>query len=265
MKKTLFLVLVVFSINLSNLTAQEDESLDLTNEEFFEQADYIVKGKFILKWNDGKYCGRAYDAKGHYNKEDIYSEYIFKVDYAYKAIDNLIQLSDTIVIIADRGEIQKVVSTSGEWTFWEYVIKEPKGITINLNCDDNFILFLNKTDLPVNPNDKNNYFHCQFLRDREFARIKFEPRSDRSNGLNNLSFDNKYDLYKYMEQFEYLTLPFSDPKQMQWELRYDIKSYNKYRKERLGIKNTKEYNDSLKNFILERDKKLQQSVKKSAE
>jgi len=267
MKKILFLVLVVFSINVSNLTAQKDESLDLTNEEFFEQADFIVMGK-LIKWNESDVISRrSYDTKGNYNPDDIYTEYKFKIDYVYKSVDNLIKISDTIVVIADRGTIKNrmILDSLSGWYYSDGPAELNKFdySSIHIFLDgDNFILFLSKTDLPVNSNEKNNYFHCQFLRDRDFARIKFERRSDKSSGLNNLSFDNKYDLYKYMEQFEYLTLPISDPKQMQWELRYDIKSYNKYREERLGIKNTKEYNDSLKNFILEREKQLLQSVKK---
>jgi len=268
MKKILFLVLVVFSINVSNLTAQEDESLGLTNEEFFEQADYIVEGKFINGYTN------SYDAKGLYQKEDIYSELKFIVKYAYKAKNNLINNNDTITIVFDWGEIYKVDYTEEEWTYESLITKYlgnadyPCYCAMGLESENEQILFLKESDFPDNPKKDNNYFRTKLLRDRKFAKIKYERNSDRSTGLNNLSFDNKYDLYKYMEQFEYLNLPISDPKQMQWELRYDIKSYNRYRKERLGIdierENTKEYNDSLKNFILERDKKLQQSVKKKA-
>jgi hypothetical protein len=86
--------------NNSKFIVEEKTDLKYTNEEFFNKSDFIVEGKLI---NYIQSYDRLGDFYGSHNPEDIYTEYIFKVDYVYKSVDNLIKISDTIVIIADRG------------------------------------------------------------------------------------------------------------------------------------------------------------------
>jgi hypothetical protein len=256
MKKIIAILIGI--IGISNIMfAQYVSTALLPNEEFFKNSDFIVKGK-LIRWNDYDLATRAYDIKGNYNPKDIYTEYLFKVDAVYKSYDNLIKLSDTIVIIADRGSIRKIESTSGEWTFWEEVKKNSNKGPMDLNGSSEFVLFLNKTVLPVNPFDKNSYFHTEFLSDCTYGRLKIFGYII---GLNDLVFENRYELYKYMEQFEGITLPLSDPTKMKNEV--DDDTFNKYLKER-NIKwgKTKEQNDSIKNYILKLHEELMQNAKK---
>jgi len=270
----------------SNLFAQVDNNnLGLSNEQFFEKSDYIVEGKLIS-------VNYGYDVNGNYNPEDIFTEYKFKVDIIYKSTNNLIKQRDTIVVIANRGWVRY-----DEFNWYDSVtgfsVWSPKEIgrhlenninlkPIDLDIDNNFILFLNKTDLPINPNNKNNYFHCQFLQDREFARIKFgniykydtigltmyhRVIREAITGLNGLDFPNRYELYKYMEKFEGVKVPLSNPGDVLYDLNGNIEIFNQYRKERnidykLPNEKTQEEIDSFNRFLEEKSKKAKENTER---
>jgi hypothetical protein len=245
----------------------------LSNEEFFNNSDYIVEGKLIKKWNNDEWYVRSYDAKGLSNVEDLYSEYIFKVNFVYKDVDKLIKINDTLIIVADYGCINKLIDEN----HWEYICKNVNELHsnggIDLNQTNDFILFLNKSGLPDNPNKNNTYFRTEFLQNKKYARINMNKdhtvdqgtgkyiTNYRIEGLDGLSFENRYELYKYMEHFEGVNVPLSDTKIMQRDLFGYPDAWNLYLIER---KNTsaKEQNDSIKNYMLKLHEELMQNAKK---
>jgi hypothetical protein len=91
------------------------------------------------------------------------------------------------------------------------------------------IYFMKISDLPENPDvsKRNKYPKVCMLQDvrRAFIRV---PHN--AYGLNGLQFDNRYELYKYMEQFEGVTVPLWNTNQMKWYL--DDSTFNQYLKER---------------------------------
>jgi hypothetical protein len=73
MKKNIF-IFILFVISANLLAQKQDEKL-LSNEEFFKNSDYILEisrsGIHFL----------SYDAKGDFNKEDIYTSSYWIVNY----------------------------------------------------------------------------------------------------------------------------------------------------------------------------------------
>ena len=112
---------------------------------------------------------------------------------------------------------------------------------------------------------------------REYARLKFKaiyeyhehpdgsvygiPKGYKIEGLNGLSFDNKYELFKYMKQFKDVSVPLSDVKEMQRILFGNTEAYHKYMIETTG-KTAKEYSDSVREFMLKHSEELLEKAKK---
>ena len=97
------------------------------------------------------------------------------------------------------------------------------------------IYFMKKSDLPENLDisKRSKYPKVSMLQDITRASIKIGSRTSTSGpvfGLNSLRFDNRYELYKYMEQFEGVKVPLSDANYMRWYL--DDEAFNQYSKER---------------------------------
>ena len=224
MKRVFFLTVALIAISVSNLFAQKNRDLKYTNEEFFKLSDFILEGKVI--------GGRSYDRFGRvayydgiFDPEDIFTEYFFRVEYVYKTVDNLVKSGDTIVIVAERGSIGKmrgkdeknaaIVSGSSDKRYLENN-PDLKGLEL---VDDfmTYILFLSKTNLPINPMYKNNYLHCQFLRDREFARLFVDGTwvndttyEHRMSGLNDLKIKSRSEFNKYLKKFDGMRIPILD-------------------------------------------------------
>ena len=231
MKRFIFSVIAVLAMCFSSLFAQVDTTLNLTNEEFFNNSEIIVEGKFIYEpvvEEFGNSC--SYDAKGLCKEEDIYTEYKFKVNYVYKG-GEAIKQSDTIVIVFDWGAIsnKKTIKdqfgrehSDGPYEINKYP-KSGRDAMYNI-FDQNIIMFLKTSDFPDNPNKNNNYIRTKPLIDRENGRLHIGTLGDmnswifpegashvehdlRIKGLNDLIFENRYELYEYMKQFKGLSFP----------------------------------------------------------
>ena len=277
MRKTILIAITAVAMSL-NLAAQVDDTgLGLTNEEFFNNSEFIVEGRFI-EWSRV-----SYDAKGLCNKEDIYTEIKFKVNYVYKSNGELIKQNDTIVIVFDRGVIQNKKTIKDQFgnEFLDgpnEIIKYPENLInrLQIDSDIDMILFLKTSDFPDNPSKRYNYFRTKLLQDRKEARFGFggilnsmifdkegfTGKYDlRIKGLDDLIFENRYELYKYMEQFEGVYVPLSDPTKMRWDLSNDS-VFNIYLKER-NIEwrklNSQERKDSLNNFLDMKYKKAKEN------
>jgi hypothetical protein len=243
MKKVIITISAVVAILVSanfNLKAQEKVVNDLkfSNQEFFENSDFIVEGSLIQARSYDKNGIKAY-YYGIFNPEDIFSEYVFQVDWVYKSVDNLVKAGDTIVIIVERGWIGKRrIDANGDTLYYGYngLMEDSydgRFIENNWNLKhldlmrEKSILFLNKTNLPVNPHYKSRYLHSEFLRDREFARFVFNDVYENDTlefciqsrtvgqtitGLNNLSFDKETALNDYLRQYKNLSVPYEGQK-----------------------------------------------------
>ena len=98
------------------------------------------------------------------------------------------------------------------------------------------IYFMKKSDWPENPDISKRSKHPKVSMLQDITRASIKIKGDRWVsggpvwGLNDLSFDNRYELYKYMEQFEGVEVPLSDTNYMRWHLSEE--AFNKYLKER---------------------------------
>jgi len=190
----------------------------LSNEEFFSKADYIIEVK-PAGWE----FTTMYDAGGNYNPDEIYTSTFMIVTRVYKN-DEIMRISpgDTLNYIRKGGWIFKEDPEWGTEQIWsrqpvDYDTGEIGGAGI-----EDAILFIKKSNLLENPdtNKRGKYSKVSMLQDLKSATIKIggEYYTGEISGLNDLQFNNRYELYKYMEQFEGVTVPLSNPHHMRWYL-----------------------------------------------
>ena len=166
------------------------------------------------------------------------------VTYVYKNDETMsIFPGDTINYLSKGGAI---VKPSEEHPFDGEVIRTPypvdhdtgeRGSVFMMEDEYQSILFMKKSDFPENPDisKRNKHLKASMLQDIKRASIKIGGRRIFRGpiwGLNGLHFDNRYELYKYMEQFEGVNVPLSDPGKMHWDLFGDDDAFNQYLKER---------------------------------
>jgi hypothetical protein len=238
-------------LGATNSFAQQGERVKLlSNEEFFSKSDYIIEAK------SAGIKPTAYDVGGNYNPDDFYTSAFMIVTYIYKN-DNTMSLSpgDTINLTVKGGTIlkplkdnpldmEKITSPLRE----DYDTGE-RG-SVFMTDDSQSIFFMKKSDFPENPDTskRNKHPKVSMLQDVKRASINIWGKV---TGLNDLHFENRYELYKYMEQFEGVKVPLSDPRKMHWDLFGDDNTFNQYLKER-NIKwrpNDRQRIDSLKRFL----------------
>jgi len=222
MKKSILLVFVSLLLTII-VHAQEREYIYwrdtkreiikeelLSDEEFFEKSELIIEGKFI------DYLG-SYDAKGHYNADDIYSEYRVLVQRVFKGDQRL--KNDTICLVRKGGTIYKKtekgtkrINSNGDFP------PDPKDLKLYISSDFSSILFFTESDFPKDAENFKKCFHQNFklLQDKEKASLKMfgdngwsqeSSRYGKITGLNDLIFNNREELYEYMKQFEGITIP----------------------------------------------------------
>jgi hypothetical protein len=173
----------------------------LPNEEFFEKAELVIEGR-ILKTFD------SYDAKGNYNRNDIYTIQAILVQWVYKGDVKL--TNDTIYVVRHFGTILRNFTPNDfEIITMPEIWEDDNGTAdpgINLDRDYSNILFFVKSDFPENP-EKSSYSNkpkYKFLQDKEKAVLRVR---EKIIGLNNLIFNNREELYQYMKQFKGYVIP----------------------------------------------------------
>ncbi|MDR2834631.1 MAG: hypothetical protein LBV69_00315 [Bacteroidales bacterium] len=227
-QKTLIIFIILFAV-ISNVQAQtkpafynsltpegkidydkrqaEYKKTQLTNEQYFTESDFIVEGKRI-DWPHEAY-DLCYDAKGNYATTDIYSLVRFVVSNVYKGDKYLI--GDTIIIVQNRGVVWEKLPKKHDEQPWDdykkiiyhgayYEMAGDYGLM--LDSDIPTIIFCKNNDYPENPNSEenySNYFKLKLVKDQARSSLKC---SAKITGLNGLSFNNREELFEYMQQFE---------------------------------------------------------------
>jgi len=257
MKKLLFILAVAMLLSATNSFAsppyrswlqEPGDTIKLfSNDEFFSKADYIIEAKYA---NGG---GGMYDAGGNYNPDEFYTSFLLVVTRVYKNNSGIsIAPGDTLHYIRKGAVIIKPLE---EYPF-EKVLITPNTVDYDtreresaFGMEDEYqsIYFLKKSDFPENPDARLRSRHpkVSMLQDIKRASIKIGGRALFNGpiwGLNDLHFDNRYELYKYMEQFEGVNVPISDIEHIRWHLGTNSKEFEQYLKER-NI-NWQEYQES---------------------
>ncbi|MDR2835899.1 MAG: hypothetical protein LBV69_06875, partial [Bacteroidales bacterium] len=211
-KKTIIIICTILCVLATNIRAQilpnrntfaqeKQKNLNkdmLTNEQFFNEAEFIIEVKSI---SNQFY---SYDAKGAFNREDIYTINKIVVLNVYKGDMSLIKANDTIVLVKNRGTIYKKTPYGNKAIHsWGDYDRDNRADDYGLALYDYpSIIFCKKSDYPENPNSEenySNYFKIKSLRDKERASLKIWGKI---TGLNGLSFNNREELFEYMQQFE---------------------------------------------------------------
>ena len=192
-----------------------------STEEYFAESDIIIETR--LPDNRESFIHR-YDAVGNYDRGDIYTSGYCIVTYVYKNNSGIsISQGDTLNILVKGGYIFKGATIYEEEEIRAYP-QPDKPFQIAGYPD---IYFMKKSDLPDNPDISKRNKHPKVTP----LRIPIERLGEaEDNGAPQL--DNRYELYKYMEQFEGLTVPLSDPIHMRWHLGGDSEEFKQYLKER---------------------------------
>ena len=219
---TLSISLSAFSVSrIANVPEKEPvEKVQVpSTEEYFAEADIIVEAKRPDNWTS---LGGSYDAVGNYNRDDIYTSSFHIVTRIFKNNSDLsISPGDTLHVITKGGSIFKGATIYEE----ERISSRPQTDEIFQLFDYPSFYFLNKSDFPDNPDisKRNNHPKVTLLRSPKRT-------ADKEDSI--MKFDNRYELYKYMEQFEGVTVPLSDQGHMRWHLGGDSEEFKQYLKER---------------------------------
>ena len=244
MKKLSFILLAAMLLNATSSFASEpyDPSAPrpgekiklLSNEEFFSKADYIIE----VEW--AKIKSIHYDVGGNYNPDEFYTSIFLIVTRVYKNDKTMpISPGDTLHCISKGGEIRPD-------PLWASTIVTPypvdydtgeMGSPFVMEDKGQAIYFMKKSDFPENPDVSKRSKHpkVSMLQDLPRASIKIGGRTSPGGpvwGLNDLHFENRYELYKYMEQFEGVDVPISDIDHIRWHLKTNSEEFEKYLKER---------------------------------
>ncbi|HPX75786.1 MAG TPA: T9SS type A sorting domain-containing protein [Bacteroidales bacterium] len=206
MKKILFFIPLflmftsIFSQNVIIKDRNAKQILPLTNEEFFEKADFIFEGILI----EGESVG--YDTGGKLNENDIYTSQTLQIIEVHKGNDKL--KKGTIELIRKGGRLYFL----NEMGWKEMVYTNMEGC---LETDINYpaIFFCVYSDYPQNKEPKNfdNNITLKFLCDRDYASlqigsISWEPEHH-IKGLNYLNFETREAMYDYMRKFKNIVVP----------------------------------------------------------
>jgi hypothetical protein len=191
---------IVLIVGATNIFAQKTEKTELlSNEEFFQRADFIVEGKII------GINGYTYDIGGKEEPNDLYISGLVLVSYVYKNNTNeSISVGDTLNYVRKGGTLFKKINDCPDIPgCTAYYIEEIRSNEelINIADKEPAIWFFIKDALPMDPNgDKNSkYFRVNPLQTKKNAIINL---SYGIKGLNGLSFPNRDSLDSYMLQFE---------------------------------------------------------------
>jgi len=218
----------------------------LTNEEYFENSDYILE-VIQLHYDitiDYYASKRGVEAnkidengelKTAIDEDEIYSAWMLKVLRVYKGEN--VQAGDTIIIFAKGGFL---------WINYMDYSLHPEGAMaferigkgsgyrgdsgISFSRYDVSIIFGNNTEFPKSlDKPKNDHYLKIKIQNKYKARLFWED--GKYSGLNDLHFENRYELCKYMARFEGINVNLNDQKQMLRYLTGDEEARNQYIKE----------------------------------
>ncbi|MDR2835911.1 MAG: T9SS type A sorting domain-containing protein, partial [Bacteroidales bacterium] len=212
----------------------------LTNEEYFKNSDYIlevvwipyavtVQPDFYVPFED-------------LTEDNIYTTWVLKVLNVYKG--NNVQIGDTVLANSKGGVVSKkykeIDPANPDTEIFREELKGSypgpmKDQGIYIETFKRTIIFGRDTEIKLY---RNSRFIEMEIQNKQRARIM--NMDGVIYGLNGLSFPSIEELYNYMRQFKGLSVP--PPR----------------------IKQSKEQNDSIKNYILELEEQLRQSSKKKA-
>ena len=192
--KRILIAIAALAISL-NLAAQTERTKLLSNEEFFEKADFIIEG---ISTNKNAY---SYDINGNYNPNDIYTSAWFVVSYIYKNNSNVsISTGDTLNVILKQGIIYKKIED--QWGYYvDPIESNANKFVLDMANDGPSICFFTNHVLPEDSivRSNNKYLKVNLLQNKASASIKTQGSI---RGLNGLKFPDRDSLYSYMQQFE---------------------------------------------------------------
>jgi hypothetical protein len=216
-QKTILLcitLLWVLSLNAQEdygkrIEGQREENLSkglLSNEEFFEKAELVVEV-------DGKSLRTigAYDAKKEkrnysypHDVDSIYTILAINVKCVYKGDSTL--ANKTILFVRKEGTLWIKAETNNSTELIDIIEFPPENDFLTIE-DAPSVLFFISSDYPENPSDlkyKDEKKYKLFSNTKNAALVCW-PR--RIEGLNNLHFNNRDELYDYMKQFKGYFVP----------------------------------------------------------
>ena len=152
----------------------------LENEEYFLNSDYILEVEWLIN-----------EEVNYYGKKRLsdYGAWTLRVLYVHKG--NNVKNGDTVVTF---------VNTSDYYG-------DP-GLSL-MHSGHRYIIFGNKTEYPecFDPKMNDHYLKMK-SQNKKLAKLDFEYQN--IHGLNGLRFYNRYQLYKYLQQFPEVTIPESE-------------------------------------------------------
>lgn len=249
----------------------------LTNEEYFENSDYVLE---VIKLSKDK-LGIDYYAskrgadvnvenedgelKTAINEDEIYSAPMVKVLRVYKGKN--VKEGDTIVAFAKGGYLLINFTTYNfihkKYDILTTIIGNGSGYPddpgIDISSWNPSIIFGNDAEFPKGL-DKYENDHYLKIKIPNRTKAGLFWKDGKFSGLNGLHFENRYALCKYMTQFEGIDMQLSDYDKMRKYLLGDDDAHNQYIKE-WNI-NLQERSDSIIQFMLQRREELLKSVEK---
>jgi len=218
MKKTILISLfLVLNLLLFGQNTKKDKFDDnrlykgkLSNEDFFNKADYIFEGEYIKS--------EAYFVD---DSTKVYTQYLLRVNEVYKGSKKLEK--GTVTLIKNSGFISKIYENENG----EVVI-----FNKDHNNDNDFyvqekqIFFCLESDLTqsLNSFEASNNIILKLFSNHRFASLIYDDDLlDEYNflvsGLNSLYFKDKYEFYNYAKQFEGVKIPKEKKKKIRLKLK----------------------------------------------
>jgi hypothetical protein len=265
-----------------------------TNKDFFENSDYILEVKRLSKDITIDYYASKKGADVNIEDEhgvlttaidedDIHIVQMVKVLRVYKGEN--VKEGDTIVAFAKGGYLPINATT---WSFFPETYRmlgnadcikglTPQRVTVSTTIGkgngylgdrgidisnwDPSIIFGSDTEFPKDLDKPENDHYLKIkVPNRTKAKLSWED--GKFSGLNSLHFENRYELYKYMAQFEGIDIPLSDYDKMHKYWSGDDDARNQYIKE-WNI-DLKQRSDSVIRFMLQQREELLKSVEKKS-
>ena len=199
MKKSIFLLIILFSVTFLHAQNTGNNNFPLTNEEYFQQAELVFEGHF-------EKIVATYDTKGSGEWDDIYSIQAYKVQRVYKGPHY--EKGEVVYLVVQGGYIgaEKI-------SYWEDSDMQTPPFVSNIgiksvNAYSPQILFFLSSDFP---DDENSAYYLQ----KKYMRLgnrRLCVSKNAAGGLFDLAFSSREHFYNYMRQFEGFTVPETEPK-----------------------------------------------------
>jgi hypothetical protein len=180
----------------------------LSNEDFFNQSDYIFEGKLVSQ-------------KIYHNEDtsNVWTSMLIEVIYILKG-GNEIQKGE-IEIIKNSGNVLVGYDENGVMILIEH------HTDLDFRPPEHGIFFCKKNNLSFRPASNNP--SVEVLDNSRNAGLNYRPILSYRNfvlfGLNNLYFKNMEEFYDYAEQFEGITTPEQQKKNIRTQ-GYNVPYYN---------------------------------------